>query len=506
MRRRGRSSVESVGLRRLCTGGVTEPGRRGGLTALSGAANVAPVTASRSKSSRRAPRAEDDPTPDEVSRPPAAPAQQLLAMQRAAGNQAVAGLLQRGVSSMFRNNPSPVRTQAALNQKVQDFWRQYGPMDAGMFPDYERIKPDLTDAAITRHTQGFLTDATPRTVKEVARDVYALIRESSFGRRLVNEGSGVLSGVRAAVLSAEAETSGLSRSTPLPSAAVDLHAPSISFRAVVGVDGSPAALQGWQVGITQTVLHVDRRFSMRLEAMGDRRIVNSTTTLAAPANDRNEGSAAPWYNTHSAVDGGSTIHTVTLHDMPGEDFTSSAAQITGVTRAGSDRFGTWVILWHPATQRVRFLGGWTWTVDYDDEAGTRTRVSGFASRVGTGADPPEAVIGGARCKDVLTSTKSPPLPITTQESAKFDDAAASERNRKAFTDAATAFTKALAGTDTALLTAERDRLLTAWRALDAARRPQREAELLGKLSDYEQKVNHRIPSQDALRAQYDVRS
>jgi hypothetical protein len=225
----------------------------------------------------------------------------------------------------------------------------------------------------------------------------------------------------------------------------------------------------------------------------------STTTLAAPANDRNAGAVAPWYNEFRALDGATRHNEVTLTDMPGESFDISPATMTGLTHEGVDRFGTWIILWHPATQSARFLGGWTWTVDYGHQAGTHTRISPYTSRIGVSSDPAEAVLTGARCRDVLHSNISQPRRMSVFDQQRFTAGETSDRTRKAFDDASTAL-KA-----TPAATAARDAALAAWQALEPEHRKQNEGAILELLMEYEQAANSRIPSQDALRAQYGVR-
>ena len=165
----------------------------------------------------------------------------------------------------------PVPTQANLVTRVQGYLNQSAPTEAALFPDLGQIRPRVTDDVIDAETQGFLADATPRTIKDVAAHVFGRVRERELSRLLLQDGQHVLPGVRVAVLNPTAGGAGVAPRTAFGTSAMDLHSPYISFRAIVSVDATQAAVQGWQVGITQTVLHVDRKFSMRVDAAGRRR-------------------------------------------------------------------------------------------------------------------------------------------------------------------------------------------------------------------------------------------
>lgn len=434
------------------------------------------------------------PETEERQRPTPIPAPLL-----AAGNQALARRLQRTVTYSLRGVVKPVPTQANLVTRVQGYLNQSAPTEAALFPDLGQIRPKITDDVIDAETQGFLADATPRTIKDVAAHVFGRVRERELSRLLLQDGQHVLPGVRVAVLNPTAGGAGVAPRTAFGTSAMDLHSPYISFRAIVSVDATPAAVQGWQVGITQTVLHVDRKFSMRVDAAAQTWVTDSTTTLPAPTNDRNAGATAPWYSQFRTLDGVTRHNEVTLTDMPGESFNVPPGAITGLTHEGVDRFGTWVILWHPATQRARFLGGWAWNVDYGHAAGTRTQVTPYASRIGVSGDPAEAVLTGARCRDVLQSVTSAPRLIGVADQQRFATAESSDRTRKAFADAATAFEA------TPAVAAARDRTVAAWQALAPEHRTQNDTRLLALLGQYELTANGRAPSQDALRAQYNVR-
>jgi hypothetical protein len=335
----------------------------------------------------------------------------------------------------------------------------------------------------------------------VAEAVYTTLRHDVFSLRTHLEGTYVAPGLQAAVLATSAVTTGLRASTPLPTNKLDLHAPNINFRAVVGVQGSPEVLKGWEVGLTQTVLHVDRRFTVKLTALRQVKVRDITTQLGAPANDRNSGIAAPWYNEHVSVGDGQSPLAVTLMDMPGEEYTVQApTAIDAVKREGTDRFGTWIILWHAATQQARFLGGWKWDVDYGDPAGSRTQVSSFVQL--NGRQPPEAVLDGARCADVLVMTNNE-RRFGGGDRQLFETAARTMKARSDFIQAGQDLTAALDRGETA--TDPRDALLLAWRNLPDNFKAANMIQLVHLVERFEMKVNGRRPSEAALKDQYQIK-
>ncbi len=404
----------------------------------------------------------------------------------------------------------PVRTMDNLVKRVRSNWESLAPGNQDKFPEYATIGQTFTDADIeaVAIAANYLNGPGNLLVKDVSERIYRTLMERHFAPRTVMEGVHVLPGIKAALLGASATTTGHRASTALPANAVDLHAPDVTFSARIGVEGSPAAVQGWEIGITQTVLHVQRRFVFRVDTPTQGTWVQeSTTALPAPTNDRNEGAQAPWYSSFKALTPGTTFCDVDLHDMPGENFNvDQGAQVKAIQREGSDRFGTWIILWHPATQTARFLGSWTWTVDYNDATGTRLQVSQFSPLLGTGSTPADAVLLGNRCRDVLVSTKPNPRRETQADTQAFQHAALNDQTRAAFDRVEQVFVAALPGRDAGVLRTTRDQLLTAWRALIPTEQSARKGRLLTQLFAYEDSVNHRIPSQLALMSQYQIQT
>ncbi len=412
--------------------------------------------------------------------------------------------VQRRVTKMFRQLPRPVVGMPALVKEVRAWWQRYVAIEPAKYPDSALLLRRMRDEDIGAEAASahYLTDHLDHPIGDVAEAIYARLRTELLHRQAVLDSQPVASGIKAAVLATSAETTGLRARTRLPSPDLDLHAPAITFRAVAGVLGDAQALNGWELGITQTVLKVNRHFTMRVKHAGQSYVQEQRTTLATPTNDRNSGATAPWYNEHKPVGGRGPVD-VSLMDMPGESFNlDQGATVDSLQTEGADEFGTWLILWHAGTQSARFLGGWTWTVDYGDPAGARTSVSGFAPL--DGRQPAEAVLLGARCRDVLVSTASPLRRAQGHDDAAF---AATERREQAvlaFRGEATKLRDALKGADAGLTTLARDRLLQAWKALGAEAADAEKSDLLGLLDAFEMTVHQRRPSQDALKATYGI--
>jgi len=155
------------------------------------------------------------------------------------------------------------------------------------------------------------------------------------------------------------------------------------------------------IGLTQTVISVDRYFNLIADGAKGKYEMGSVTTLSQPTNDRNANSQPPWYNAnaYSALANGLQVKKVSLFDMPGEDFSSNDSTFTVKSIKGIDKYQTWLILYNTVTQSATFLREWTWTVDYFDTK-IVTTVDDPLGKAIVGI-PKNAMLTGERARDLL---------------------------------------------------------------------------------------------------------
>ena len=103
---------------------------------------------------------------------------QLLQLQRQAGNRAVAGLLalqernagslQRSVSKFRGRKGKKIPDQRTLNKMINEQLDKGREANPALFPEFEMIRPKVTDAVIEENTKGWLEDGTERLLPDAA--------------------------------------------------------------------------------------------------------------------------------------------------------------------------------------------------------------------------------------------------------------------------------------------------------------------------------------------------